>query len=180
MRLLLIEDDPWIGKIVEEGLQEQRYAVDWLRDGQDANLAFQVCNYDLLILDLNLPGKNGMNILHTMRASGINVPVLIISGRDAKSARIEALDAGADDYLIKPFAQDELQARVRALLRRACGRTHSTIAHRSLTLNLNSHEVTLNGQSIKLPRREFSILRALLDNPGAVMSKQKIDRKSVV
>lgn len=177
MRLLLIEDDPWLGKIIEEGLHEECYAVDWLRDGQEADLALQVCDYDLLILDLNLPGKSGMSILRTMRASGVNVPVLIISGHDAKCARVDGLDAGADDYLVKPFAQEELQARVRALLRRACTHTHSTITHRSLVLNLASHEVTLSGQLIKLPRREFSVLRALLDNPGAVMSKQQIEEK---
>ena len=124
MRLLLIEDDPWIGKIIKESLQSECYAVDWLRDGQEVHLSLQVCNYDLLILDLNLPGKNGMNILHTMRANGINVPVLIVSGHDAKSARVDGLDAGADDYLVKPFALEELKARVRALLRRACGRTN--------------------------------------------------------
>lgn len=177
MRLLLIEDDPWIGKTIEEGLHDECYAVDWLRDGQEADFALQVCNYDLLILDLNLPGKNGMNILRTMRASGVNVPVLIISGHDTKCARVEGLDAGADDFLVKPFAQEELQACVRALLRRACGRTHSTITHRALSLNLTSHEVTLSGQLIKLPRREFAVLRALLDNPGAVMSKQQIEEK---
>lgn len=177
MRLLLIEDDLLIGDMIEDHLHDECYAVDWLRDGSEAELALQICAYDLLVLDLGLPGKNGMEILRAARLSGQNLPVMIISGHHTKSARIEALDAGADGYLVKPFDLDELKARIRALLRRGSSRTSSTITHGSLTLNLTSHEITFRGHLVKLPRRQFSVLRALLDEPGCVVSKQQIEEK---
>lgn len=177
VRLLLIEDDPLIGEMIKNHLHEECYAVDWLRDGRDAELALKICAYDLLILDLGLPGKAGMDILRSTRLSGPDLPVMIISGHHAKLTRIEALDAGADEYLVKPFNLDELKARIRALLRRGSGRTTSTVTHGSLTLNLTSHEVTFNGHLVQLPRRQFSVLRALLDEPGCVISKRQIEEK---
>jgi two-component system OmpR family response regulator/two-component system response regulator QseB len=177
MRLLLVEDDPMIGESIEEGLRGESYAVDWVRDGSAVELALSGFAYDLLLLDLGLPGKQGMDVLRAVRARGDDLPVLIITARDGTPARVEGLDAGADDYLVKPFDLDELLARIRALLRRRVSRTRSIIEHGSLKLDLASHEVTLDGQPVKLSAREFSVLRALLDNPGSVVSKSQLEEK---
>ncbi|HEX5342562.1 MAG TPA: response regulator transcription factor [Duganella sp.] len=177
MRLLLVEDDPMIGESIEEGLRGESYAVDWVRDGGAVELALSGFAYDLMLLDLGLPGKQGMEVLRAVRARGDDLPVLIITARDGTPARVEGLDAGADDYLVKPFDLDELLARIRALLRRRVSRTRSVIEHGGLTLDLASHEATLNGQPVKLSAREFSVLRALLDNPGSVVSKSQLEEK---
>ena len=177
MRLLLVEDDPMIGESIEEGLRGESYAVDWVRDGGAVELALSGFAYDLMLLDLGLPGKQGMEVLRAVRARGDDLPVLIITARDGTPARVEGLDAGADDYLVKPFDLDELLARIRALLRRRVSRTRSIIEHGALTLDLASHEATLNGKPVKLSAREFSVLRALLDNPGSVVSKSQLEEK---
>jgi two-component system response regulator QseB len=177
VRLLLVEDDPMIGESIEDGLRGESYAVDWVRDGRDAELALAGTAYDLMLLDLGLPGKRGMDVLRAARARGADLPVLIITARDGTPARVEGLDAGADDYLVKPFDLDELLARIRALLRRRVSRTRSVVEHGSLTLNLASHEATFEGQQVKLSAREFSVLRALLDNPGSVVSKAQLEDK---
>jgi two-component system OmpR family response regulator/two-component system response regulator QseB len=177
VRLLLVEDDAMIGESIEEGLRGESYAVDWVRDGSAVELALSGFAYDLMLLDLGLPGKQGMDVLRAVRARGEDLPVLIITARDGTPARVEGLDAGADDYLVKPFDLDELLARIRALLRRRVSRTRSVIEHGGLTLDLASHEATLNGQPVKLSAREFSVLRALLDNPGSVVSKSQLEEK---
>jgi two-component system OmpR family response regulator/two-component system response regulator QseB len=177
VRLLLVEDDPMIGESIEDGLRGENYAVDWVRDGRDAELALGGIAYDLMLLDLGLPGKQGMDVLRTARKRGDDLPVLIITARDGTPARVEGLDAGADDYLVKPFDLDELLARIRALLRRRVSRTRSVIEHGALTLNLASHEATFAGEQVKLSAREFSVLRALLDNPGSVVSKSQLEEK---
>ena len=160
MRLLLVEDDPMIGESIEEGLRSESYAVDWVRDGRAADLALAAFTYDLLLLDLGLPGKQGMDVLRTLRVAGADLPVLIITARDGTPARVAGLDAGADDYLVKPFDLDELLARIRALLRRRVARNRSVIVHGAVTLDLASHDVFLHGQPVKLSSREFSVLRA--------------------
>jgi DNA-binding response OmpR family regulator len=177
MRLLLVEDDPMIGESIEEGLRGESYAVDWVRNGRDVELALAGVAYDLMLLDLGLPGKQGMEVLRATRARGDDLPVLIITARDGTPARVEGLDAGADDYLVKPFDLDELLARIRALLRRRVSRTQSVIEHGKLKLDLASHEASLDGQPVKLSAREFSVLRALLDNPGSVVSKAQLEEK---
>nr|WP_207393435.1 response regulator transcription factor [Duganella aceris] len=177
VRLLLVEDDPMIGESIEDGLRGENYAVDWVRDGRDAELALGGVDYDLMLLDLGLPGKQGMDVLRTARTRGADLPVLIITARDGTPARVEGLDAGADDYLVKPFDLDELLARIRALLRRRVSRTRSVIEHGGLRLDLASHEVTFGGEAVKLSAREFSVLRALLDNPGSVVSKSQLEEK---
>jgi len=171
MRLLLVEDDPMIGESIEEALRGESYAVDWVRDGHGAELALDSHDYDLMLLDLGLPKKLGLTVLQEYRRRGGDAAVLIVTARDATAARVEGLDAGADDYLIKPFDLDELLARIRALLRRRAGRTQSRIVHGPLDVNLASHEVSLAGAPLHLSAREFAVLRALLDAPGSVVSK---------
>jgi DNA-binding response OmpR family regulator len=177
VRLLLVEDDPMIGESIEEGLCGERYAVDWVRNGRSADTALSTVAYDLLLLDLGLPGMEGMDVLRSLRARGGDIPVLVITARDATRDRVAGLDAGADDYLVKPFDLDELLARTRALLRRRVARTRSAIVHGALTLDLASHDVTFNGQPVRLSSREFSLLRALLDNPGSVVTKAQLEDK---
>ena len=177
MRLLLVEDDPMIGESVEDGLRAQNYAVDWVRDGRGAELAMAGFSYDLVLLDLGLPNKQGMDVLRNYRAQGGDAPVLIVTARDSTAARVAGLDAGADDYLIKPFDFEELQARIRALLRRRVARTQSVVTHGALTVNLASHETLFDGQPLHLSAREFSVLRALLDSPGDVVTKAQLQDK---
>ena len=175
--MLLVEDDPMIGESIEEGLRNENYAVDWVRDGPAAERALVHVPYDLLLLDLGLPGKQGIDVLRSLCAGGNDCAVLIVTARDSTQARVEGLDTGADDYLVKPFDLDELFARVRALLRRRAGRSQSLIVHGALTLNLASHEVTFNGQVAHVSAREFAVLRALLDMPGTVLSKAQLEEK---
>ncbi|MYM98538.1 response regulator [Duganella vulcania] len=177
MRLLLIEDDPMIGESMLEALRGEWYAVDWVRDGVAAELSMRQDIYDLLILDLGLPGRQGMDVLRRLRAQGGQTPVLIVTARDATASRVEGLDAGADDYLVKPFDLDELLARIRAVLRRRGGHHHSLVTHGALSVNLAAHEATFNGVALHLSSREFALLRALLDVPGSVVSKAQLEEK---
>lgn len=166
-----------IGESIGDGLRSDSYAVDWVRDGAAVELATAGVAYDLLLLDLGLPGKQGMDVLRSLRARGSDTPVLIISARDGTPDRVAGLDAGADDFLVKPFDLDELLARVRALLRRRVARTRSMVVHGALTLDLASHDVTFDGEPVRLSAREFSVLRALLDSPGTVVSKSQLEEK---
>ena len=170
MRLLLVEDDAMIGESVVKGLRQEGFAVDWVRDGAAAELAVEGAAFDLMLLDLGLPRKHGLEVLHTLRAKGNPIPVLILTARDAVPDRVKGLNAGADDYLIKPFDLDELVARIHALLRRQAGRAEPVIRYAALTLNPISHEATLEGKPLPLSAREFSLLRAFLDRQGAVLS----------
>lgn len=177
MRVLLIEDDPMIGESLEHTLHEERYAVDWVRDGALAEVALVHDIYDLVLLDLNLPGTEGMEVLRRYRRRGGGQPVLILSARDGMEARVAALDAGADDYLVKPFDLDELGARMRALIRRHVGRGDSLIRHGTLTLDPVGHQVTLDSHPVALSAREFTLLEALMARPGAVLSKSQLEEK---
>lgn len=177
MRLLLVEDDPMIGDSIEGGLLVENYAVDWVRDGAGAELALAAQVYDLVLLDLGLPRKQGMNVLRSLRARGLDVPVLIVTARDSTADRVAGLDAGADDYLVKPFDLDELLARIRALLRRRVSRTSSVIRHGRVELNFATHEASLDGEAVTLSAREFAVLRALLDEPGTVVKKSALEEK---
>ncbi|MGH9933452.1 MAG: response regulator [Pyrinomonadaceae bacterium] len=177
MRLLLVEDDPMIGESIEEGLKGENYAVDWVRDGRSAELALGNQVYDLVLLDLGLPKKQGLEVLSAYRHRDGAAPVLIITARDATADRVQGLDSGADDYLVKPFDLDELFARVRALLRRRVGRAQPTISHRGLTLNPATHDATLKGKPLQLSAREFALLHALMDPPGHVVSKAQLEEK---
>jgi two-component system response regulator QseB len=175
MRLLLAEDDPMIGKSVQIGLKREGYAVDWVQDGVAAELALAGGVYELLLLDLGLPRRSGLDILAGLRAKKNPIPVLILTAQDAVADRVKGLDAGADDYLVKPFDLDELTARIRALLRRRGGRAEPVIEHGALRVDPVGHEVFLNGEPVALSAREFALLRALLERPGAPLSRKQLE-----
>ena len=177
MRLLLVEDDPMIGASVQSGLRLEGYTVDWVRDGAAADLAVANGVYELILLDLGLPRKSGLDLLVGLRKKGITMPVLVITARDSVADRVKGLDAGADDYLVKPFDLDELSARIRALLRRQAGRASPVIEHGALMLNPATHEVMLNGAPVNLSAREFALLHALLEQPGVPLSRAKLEER---
>ncbi len=175
MRILLIEDDPMIGKAVRNGLVESGFAVDWVTDGRAAELALTAGVYDLAILDLGLPRRDGMDILVALRSMGNSMPVLIASARDTVRDRIDGLQAGADDYVLKPFDLEELIARVRALLRRHVGSGLPTLQCGKLVLDPVRKTVTRAGVPVDLSAREFAILEALMQRPGAVLSRSRLE-----
>ena len=175
MRILVVEDDVMIGASIRTGLQQDGYTVDWARDGEAAELATTTNDYDAILLDLGLPGKSGLDLLAQWRRRQNVVPVLIITARDAVDDRITGLDAGADDYLVKPFDLNELAARLRALLRRRAGRATPVIEHGPLTLDPATHEVRLAGETVPLSNREFALLHALLQQPGVPLSRSQLE-----
>ena len=177
MRVLVVEDDPMIGEAVVAGLAADGYAVDWVRDGRSAELSMSTHRYSLVLLDIGLPVQDGIDVLKTMRTRKDDVPVLIITARDTVADRITGLDAGADDYLVKPFDLEELSARVRALLRRAAGRAEPLIERGALTLNPATHEVRLHGGPIDVSAREFALLLALAERAGSVVSRSQLEEK---
>jgi two-component system response regulator QseB len=177
MRLLLVEDDTMIGESVREGLRQDGFAVDWVKDGHAADTALLDDVYDLMLLDLGLPRKHGLDVLKAARAKGNRVPVVIITARDEVPERVKGLDSGADDYLVKPFDLDELAARIRAVLRRQAGRAEPTIEHAGVVLDPSTREATLDGRPLPLAAREFALLEALLEKPGAVFSQSQLEDK---
>lgn len=177
MRLLLAEDDLLIGRGVEETLRNDGYAVDWVRDGDAVEAQLKARVHDLIILDLGLPRQDGLSILRKLRAAHNDIPVLIVTARESPADRVLGLDTGADDYLSKPFDLDELSARIRALLRRRAGRADPIITFRGVSLNVATHQVSLDGQALSMTSREFFVLQALLDRPGAVLSRAQLIEK---
>jgi len=177
MRLLLVEDDKMIGEAVRTGLKRQGYTVDWVQDGQAARTALRTETFDLVLLDLGLPGVDGLTLLRGLRAAGEKVPVLILTARDSVDDRIKGLDAGADDYLVKPFDLDELAARVRAVARRQAGRAEPLVEHLGVALDPATREVTLEGEPVALSQREFGLLQALLERPGQVLSRAQLEER---
>lgn len=175
MRILLIEDDPMIGRGVRQGIAKAGFAVDWVTDGRSAELSLANGVYDLAILDLGLPKKDGLEILSALRALGNSMPVLIASARDTVRDRIDGLEAGADDYVLKPFDLDELVARVRALLRRHAGSGTSLLRNSSLVLDPQRKSVTQKGHTVGLSAKEFAILETLMQRPGAVLSRARLE-----
>lgn len=175
MRVLIVEDDPMIGRAVADGLQHDGYAVDWVHDGIAAELALKHGPYDLAVLDLGLPRKDGFEVLKALRRARIDVPVLVITARDAVADRIAGLDHGADDYLVKPFDLDELLARARAVVRRRAGRASTEVTFGALTLDPKKREVSFRGEPVELSAREFAVLEALMREPGAVVSRAKLE-----
>jgi two-component system response regulator QseB len=177
MRILLVEDDLMVGEAARKGLRQDGFAVDWVQDGAAATLALRQEDYALVLLDLGLPQKNGLAVLQELRAAGNKVPVLIATARDAVADRVAGLDAGADDYLIKPYDLEELSARMRALLRRQSGRADSLVEVRDVSLNPATREVLLQGRPVALSAREFTLLQAFLDRPGVVLSRAQLEEK---
>jgi two-component system OmpR family response regulator len=177
VRLLLVEDDAMIGESVLQVLRAEHYAVDWVRDGNMAEEALRTESYDLVLLDLGLPRRSGLDVLRALRARRNVVPVLVATARDAIGDRIAGLDAGADDYVVKPFDIDELLARIRALLRRSAGRAEPAFEHRGVSLNPATREATLHGQPVSLSAREWAVLEALLARPGVVLSRTQLEEK---
>lgn len=175
MRLLLVEDDELLGDAIRSGLRQESYTVDWVRDGHSAELALKTETFDLVILDISLPQRSGIEILTDMRQAGDITPVLILTAHVRTSDRILGLDTGADDYLAKPFDMNELAARIRALLRRSSGRASPQLQHNGISLDPSSHKVTLDEQPVELSAREFVILQLLLENSGKVMSKSRLE-----
>lgn len=177
MRLLLVEDDRMIGESVRKGLRQEGFAADWVQDGHAAELALEHGNFDLLLLDLGLPRKEGLDVLRTLRERNNPIPVLVLTARDAVADRVKGLNAGADDYLVKPFDFDELVARIHALSRRQAGRAAPLIHHGALVLNPITREVLLNGVPLLLSGRELALLEALLARPGVVLSVAQLQEK---
>ena len=179
MRILLVEDDPLLGDGLTAGLRQAGFAVDWVKDGVAADHALKSESFDLVVLDLGLPRLSGMEVLRRLRErpgdAGGNTPVLVLTARDATGDKVAGLDAGADDYLVKPVDLDELAARVRALTRRAAGRTMPQIHHGALALDPLARRVTQHGQSVELSTREFDLLQALLENTGRVMTRTQLE-----
>ncbi|HRO59142.1 MAG TPA: response regulator transcription factor [Burkholderiaceae bacterium] len=175
MRVLLTEDDRMIGHAVQTALRQDGCVVDWVRDAESADAALLAGSFDLLLLDLGLPGRDGISLLRELRARRDATPVLVITARDAVEDRIAGLDAGADDYLVKPFDLDELAARMRALLRRSAGHGSAFLEHRGVRLEPGTREVTRNGQPVSLSPREYAVLEALLLRPGVVLSRAQLE-----
>ena len=177
MRLLLVEDDGMIAETVLESMRREGYAIDWAQDGRAAELSLGNGVYDLVLLDLGLPRKDGFDLLRGYRRQGGEAPVIILTARDAVNDRIRGLDAGADDYLIKPFDLDELAARARALLRRRTGQKQPVYTHGELTLDPAAHEVTKGGVRLALVPREFALLQALIEEPARVFTRAELEDK---
>jgi len=177
MRLLLVEDDEMIAETVLESMGREGYAIDWAQDGRAAELSLGNGVYDLVLLDLGLPKKDGIDLLNSYRKQGGQAPVIILTARDSVNDRIRGLDAGADDYLIKPFDLNELAARARALLRRRTGQKQPIYSHGELTLDPAAHEVRKSGVQMTLVPREFALLQALIEEPARVFTRSELEDK---
>jgi DNA-binding response OmpR family regulator len=179
MRILVVEDDPMIGKTLTTALGQEGYTVDWVKDGQAAKLALDTADgaYGLVLLDLGLPRKSGLDVLKEVRRAGNKVRVLVITARDAIADRVAGLDAGADDYLVKPFSLDELGARMRALLRRDVAREDNLLRNGDLVLDPAARTVTREGTNVDVSAREFALLAALMERPGTALSKSQLEER---
>ncbi|MBV8404091.1 MAG: response regulator [Gammaproteobacteria bacterium] len=177
MRLLLLEDDRMIGEAIRAGLKREGFTVDWVQDARAAAPVLRSEPFELLLLDLGLPGGDGLELLKSLRERGESLPVLIITARDAVSDRVAGLDAGADDYLVKPFDLDELAARIRALLRRKSGRPSPVLEHQGVMLDPAAHRVTQRGTEVALSPREFALLQLLMERPGVILSRAQLEER---
>ena len=176
MRVLLIEDDQMLGSAVLQALHDASYAVDWVKDGVQASAALQDHEFGLILLDLGLPNRDGLEVLRRLRTAGDATPVLIVTARDSVDERIQGLDIGADDYLGKPFAVGELLARLRALMRRNAGATTSVLSNGVVSLELVTKLAIVEGAEHALSNREFALLQALMLRPGAVLSRGQLEQ----
>lgn len=176
MRILLVEDDHSLGEGMRMALKPEGYVVDWLTDGNQALHALLNETFDLVILDLGLPNLDGISVLKQARSADKNMPVIILTARDAIDDRIAGLDAGADDYLVKPFDITELKARIRAQLRRNSGRTQAHISHAGIELNPSAKQVTYEGSPVSLTRREYTLLQEMMSQPGHVFTRDTLQQ----
>lgn len=177
MRILVIEDDDLLGDAIQAGLKQSGYAVDWMKDGVSADHALITEAYAAVVLDLGLPRMSGLEVLQSLRRRNTPIPVLILTALDTVEARIKGLDAGADDYLVKPFDMGELAARLRALVRRASGKISATLQAAGVELEPATHRVSYRNQSVDLPAKEFAVLHALMLNAGRVLSRAQIEEQ---
>jgi two-component system response regulator QseB len=177
MRILLIEDDELLGEGLVTALSEAGHVVDWLKDGASGLAALDAEDFELVLLDLGLPRMDGMTMLGRVRRRDNDVPVIILTARDTVPDRVAGLDAGADDYLVKPFELDELHARVRAVARRRAGRALTRVVHGDLELDPVARQATWRGQRVELRRREYDILEALVENAGRILSRDKLEQR---
>jgi DNA-binding response OmpR family regulator len=175
MRVLLVEDDAMIAQGLQTALRQNGFAVDWMRDGRTGSEALKTTVFDVILLDLGLPHRDGIDVLRELRRRGDATPVIILTARDEIQHRIAGLDAGADDYIVKPFDLNEVAARMRSVLRRAAGRGDPCIRHRGICLNPMSHAVERDGEPVILSAHEFAVLEALLQRPGAVLSRAQLE-----
>ena len=174
MRILLVEDDELLGDGVRVGLLQYGYTVDWVKDGQAALQAVTAENFDLIILDIGLPRRSGLEVLKAARSKNLTMPVIILTARETVEDRVRGLDAGADDYITKPFDLEELCARIRAMLRRSATRAEPMLAFGNITLDPASHSVFKEGELLNISRREYALLHKLLENPGRVISRDQL------
>jgi two-component system response regulator QseB len=175
MRVLLVEDDAMIAQGLQTALRLSGFAVDLMRDGKSAAAALQTSTFDVVLLDLGLPHRDGLDVLRELRKRGDSTPVIVLTARDEIQHRIAGLDAGADDYIVKPFDLDEVMARMRSVLRRATGRGDSSIQHGELRLDLLSRTIERNGVAVSVSAHEYAVLEALLQRPGAVLSRAQLE-----
>ena len=175
MRLLLVEDDALLGDGIHAGLKLADHAVDWVRDGEAAHLALLDHEYDACVLDLGLPKRDGLSVLKALRERGSRLPVLVLTARDASADKVAGLDAGADDYLTKPFDLPELLARLRALVRRAAGEARPTLEHAGVVLDPGTRQVTFNGQPVALSAREFALLEDFLRHKNHIRTRAQLE-----
>lgn len=176
MRILLVEDDALLGDGVRAGLKLADYAVDWVRDGEAARRALLDQNYDGCVLDLGLPQRDGLEVLKDLRSRGSQIPVLVLTARDTSADKVAGLDAGADDYLIKPFDLPELQARMRALLRRAAGSASPQLTHADIVLDPAARRVTRDGEVVTLSAREYALLYDLLSHKEHIRTRAQLEQ----
>ena len=177
MRVLLIEDDWMVGAAIEQALKDAAYAVDWVTDGELAIQVAETETYELALLDLGLPSMEGRAVLRRLRSKGSQLPVIVITARDGVDDRIEGLDLGADDYLVKPFESRELMARMRAVLRRKAGNSSPILSNGTMSLDPATRVASFLGESSLLTAREFTLLQALLVHPGSILSRSDIERQ---
>lgn len=177
MRILLVEDDALLGDGVCAGLRRENNSVDWVKNGETALTAIAETQYDCVILDIGLPKISGLDVLNHMRKSNNAIPVMILTAQDDIFDRVQGLDAGADDYLVKPFEFAELCARLRALTRRTRGKASETIQYKGITINTTAHSVEYEGKAVILSRREFALLIELIANQGRVLSRHNLEQK---
>lgn len=176
MRILIVEDDPLLGDGIQAGLRQAGFSSDWVRDGVAADTALAAERFAAVVLDLGLPRLSGLELLRRLRAAGNAVPVLILTARDAVADRVAGLDAGGDDYVVKPFDLDELAARLRALVRRAHGQAAATLRVGELELDPAAHAARFEGRPVELSAREFAVLQALTLNAGRVLSREQLEQ----